>query len=102
MIEGKQKSTNWIENQNYMTHIHDKDINKMVECNLLHDIINPPKYNKILNSHYYHIIHECMNTIHCRLKFKNFRTILDSGCTSTIVMGGLVEKMHSEKYAVMQ
>ena len=43
----KQKSTYWIENQNYMTCIHDKELNKIVECNLLHDIINPPKHTKL-------------------------------------------------------
>ena len=27
-----------------MIHIHDKEVNKISECNLLHDIINPPKH----------------------------------------------------------
>ena len=30
-----------------MTRIHDNEVNKIAECNLLHDISNPPKCNKI-------------------------------------------------------
>ena len=37
-----------------------------------------------------------------RLKFKNFQILLDSGFSSTIVIGRLVEKNTLEKYAVMQ
>ena len=43
-----------------------------------------------------------MNTRHCRAKFKNFQIILDSGCSSTILMGRLVGKINPEKYDVMQ
>ena len=43
-----------------------------------------------------------MNTRKVRLKFKNFRILLDSGFSSTIVIGRLVEKHTLEKYAVMQ
>ena len=43
-----------------------------------------------------------MNTIKVRLKFKNFEILLDSGCSSTIVIGRLVENNNLEKYAVMQ
>ena len=43
-----------------------------------------------------------MNTRHGRAKFKNFRIILDSECSSTIVIGRLVEKPHPEKDSVMQ
>ena len=85
-----------------MTRIHDKKVNKIAECNLIHDIIKPPKRTKILDSHYYPILHVCMNNRHGREKLKNFRILLDSGCSSTIVMGNLVEKLHPEKYAVMQ
>ena len=42
-----------------------------------------------------------MNSIKGREKFKGFRIILDSRCSSTIIMGGIVEKLHPEKYAVM-
>ena len=43
-----------------------------------------------------------MNTRKGRTKLKNFRIILDSGCSSTIVTRRLVEKLNPEKYAVMQ
>ena len=41
------KNTYGIKNQNNMTRIHDKEVNKISEYNLLHDIINPTKRNKI-------------------------------------------------------
>ena len=75
-----------------MTRIHDYEVNKISECNLLHDIINRHKHNKRLNSRYYPILHVCMNTRHVRAKFKNLRIILDSVCIPTIVMGSLFEK----------
>ena len=46
-FECKQKISYVIENRNYMIHINDKEVNKMAECNLLHDITNPPKRAKI-------------------------------------------------------
>ena len=52
--------------------IHDKEVNKIAEYNLLHDIINPPKCTKYLNSHYSHILYVCMNTRKGKLKFNNF------------------------------
>ena len=30
-----------------MTRIHNNEVNNIAECNLLHDIINPPKLAKI-------------------------------------------------------
>ena len=72
-----------------MIHIHDKEVNKIVECNLLRDIINPPKRTKNLKYNYSPILHGCMNTRHGEEKLKNYRTLLDSGCTYTIVMGRL-------------
>ena len=35
-----------IENQNGINRIHDNEVNKIAECNLLHDIINPYKRTK--------------------------------------------------------
>ena len=84
-----------------MMHIHDKERNKIAECNLLHDMINPPKLTKHLNSHYSHIIHKCMNTIKGKGKFKKFFILFDSGCSSTVAMGRLVKKLHPEKYYMM-
>ena len=43
-----------------------------------------------------------MNTRKGKAKFKNVQILLESGCGSTIVMGRLVEKLHTDKYAVMQ
>ena len=43
-----------------------------------------------------------MNSINNRAKFKHFRIILDSGFSSTTLMGRLVKNIHPEKYYVMQ
>ena len=58
----KQENTYGIENQNDMKCVHYNEVNKISECNLLHYILNPPKITKQLNSHYYYILHGCMNT----------------------------------------
>ena len=42
--------------------------------------------------YYSPILHGCMNTRKGEEKFKNFRILLDSGCISTIIMGGGPEK----------
>ena len=54
-----------------MTGIHDNEVNKIPECNLLHGRINPPKHTKSLNIHYYTILHGCTNTRKSREKSKN-------------------------------
>ena len=99
MIE--YESSYVIENWNKMIYIHDNEVNIIAECNLLCDIINPPKRVKNMNSHYSPILHGCMNTRKGRVKFKNFWIILDSWCGSTIVMIWLVEKIFPEKDDVM-
>ena len=43
-----------------------------------------------------------MNNRKVNVKFKNFRILMNSGFSSTIVMGRLVEKLHPEKDAEMQ
>ena len=43
-----------------------------------------------------------MNTIKSKEKLKNFRILLESGFSSTIVMGRLVEKLYINEDAVMQ
>ena len=91
-----------IENRNEIIYIHDKDVKNIAEYNLLHDIINPPKRAKNINSHYSPITHECMNTRKGRANFKNFQIILDSGCSSKVVMGRLVGKLNPDKDAVIQ
>ena len=52
-----------------MIHIHDKEVNNIAEFNLLHDITNPTKRAKNINSYYYPILHECLNTRKGRAKF---------------------------------
>ena len=56
----------------------------------------------MLNSHYYPILHECMNTRIGREKFKSFWILLGSGCSSTIVLGVLVEIILLKTDDVMQ
>ena len=36
-----------IEKQNNLIYIHNKEVNKIAECNLLYDTISPPKHTKI-------------------------------------------------------
>ena len=90
-FECELENTYGIENQNYMTRIHDDKVNKIYECNLLDDIIISPKHTKTLNSHDSPILNGCMNIRKVRAKFKNFWILLDSGCSSKIVMGRLVK-----------
>ena len=49
--------------------IHDKEVCKIAELNLLYDIIHPFKRTKILNINCYTVIHGCMNTTYGRAKF---------------------------------
>ena len=100
-FECKLKNTYGIENRNAMTRMHDNEVNKISEWNLLHDIINPPKHTKFLKRHYYPILHGCMNTRKGRAKFKNFCILLDSGCIYIIIIGRIVGKLSPEKHAVM-
>ena len=73
-----------------MTCIYENRVNKLAECNLLHDVLNPPKLNKSLNIHYSHILQGCMNIRKGKAKFKNFRILLDSGCSFKILMGRMI------------
>ena len=84
-----------------MIYIHDNKVKNIVEFNLLHDIDDPPKRAKNLNINYCPIIHVCTNTRKRRTKFKNFRILLYSGCSYTIVVKRIVEN-YTLKYAVMQ
>ena len=84
-----------------MTSIHDKEVNNISEFNLLHDISNPTKVTQNLKRHCCPIIHRCMNTRRAKERFRNFRILLGSECSSTIVMRRLVEGLCLEKYDVM-
>ena len=85
-----------------MTHIQNNKVKNISECNLIHEMVNPYKRAKQFNSHYSPILNVFMNTRPGKEKFKNFCIILDSRCSSTIVMGTLVKKLGLEKYATMQ
>ena len=74
-----------------MTGINDNEVNNKDKCNLIHYILNNPKRTKESNSRYYPILNVCTNTRNGRSKFKNFRILLDSGRSYTIVIGRLVE-----------
>ena len=52
-----------------MMQIHNNEVNNIAECIFLHDIINPPKRTKNLNSYYSPILHVCMNTRKGKAKF---------------------------------
>ena len=75
-FECKQKNSYGIENQDNMMRIHDREVNQISECNILHDIINPSKRAKILNVYYCPNLRGCMNTRKGREKFNNFQTLL--------------------------
>ena len=47
-----------------------KKVNKIAECNLVRDIINPPKCDKKFNIHYYRIKHRFINTKKVEQTFK--------------------------------
>ena len=79
-----------------MTYIHDNEVNNIAKCNLLHDIINPPKRARNINIHYSPILHGFMNTRKGRSKFKNILIILDGGCSYTIVMRRQVNQLSPE------
>ena len=51
MFECKIENTYDIESHNGMTCIHDNKVNNIHKLNLTHDILNPPKHTKKLNSH---------------------------------------------------
>ena len=43
-----------------------------------------------------------MNTGKDKAEFKKFLTLLDSGCSSTILIGRIFERLNPDKDAVMQ
>ena len=55
-----------------MNCIHESSVNKISEYSLLHEIINPSKQTKTIDSHYSTIIHGCMNTRKGKARFRNF------------------------------
>ena len=86
-----------IKSLNSTNHIHANKVNNISQCNLLHDKINPSNHTKHLNIHYYPILHGCMDTHKGKTEFKDFRIILDSGCSYMIVMGILKKKLKTKE-----
>ena len=76
-----------------MTCIHENEVNKISECNLLHDILNTSKRTKIFNIHYSPILHVCMDKRKGREKFKNFQILLCSGCSYKLLIGSLIKNL---------
>ena len=54
----------WLEdNQKYIYGMHDNnDVNDIVECNLLHNMLNTSTYVKVKRYHYSPIVHGYINT----------------------------------------
>ena len=56
-----------------MTCIYENRVNKLAECNLLHDVLNPPKRTKIEISTTLLLYKDIyMNKHKGKVKFKNF------------------------------
>ena len=69
VFEGKLEIINDMKILNSMNHTHNNKVNNIAKCHLLHDILNPSKQTKNINSHYYSILHVCMNYSNVRVKF---------------------------------
>ena len=82
---------------NNMYHIHNTKSNNRTVCNLIHGIINNYKRTKNKNSNYYPILHVCVNTQRRKAKFKDFRILLDIGCSSMILMESLIKNLKLKK-----
>ena len=65
------------------------EVDKEIECDLLTRILGPTKNEKNIDSNYSITLHGCMNTRNRRKKFKNFRILLDIGCTYFIIMSNM-------------
>ena len=82
--------------------INDNKVNNIPECNLLHVIINNSEGTKNINSHYSPILHAFMNRHKGKARFKNFRILLDSRCSFTIVTRKIITQLNYKENAVMQ
>ena len=101
VFERKLKNIYDMKILNSVNHIHYNKVNNISECSLIHAILNHSKQIKYINIQYYPILHGCMNTHKGKVKFNNFRIILDSGCSSTIFMRIMIKNNPKEEY-VMQ
>ena len=81
----------------YMNCIHDNKINNISEWNLLHDIPNPLKHTRNINSHYFTIMCGCMNMRRGGEKYKTFWILFDSGFSYSVVTRRLTTKHKTKK-----
>ena len=88
----------WDWNPEWYDFIHGNKVNKLAECNLLHDILNLHKRTKLLNSHYSPILQGCMNICKGKAKFKNLQIILDSEWSSKLLIGRPIQKNIFKKW----
>ena len=65
---------------------NNNEVNDILELNLLDYILNPSNCEKFTNSFYYLILNVCINMCRCKVLFKNFEILLDSGFSSIIVI----------------
>ena len=85
-----------------MTCIYNNEVKNIYERNLIHNIINTPKRVRNINTHYSPILHGCMNTRKNRARFRKNCILLDSGCSSTILMRRLVNQLGLEEDSPIQ
>ena len=76
-----------------MNSIHNNKVNNIVGRNLLHEILNPSKSTKNVNSHYSPILHGWVDRHKGKAKFNIFGVLLDSGCSSMILIISLIKKL---------
>ena len=67
------------------------------ECNVPYNFLNPTKHARTKNSHYSPILKDFMNTRSGRENFKNLQIFLESGISSTIMMGKLTSNLKYKK-----
>ena len=72
MFESKHILIYYMKISSSMNPIHDNEVNNIAEWNLLHDMINPSKRTKNINSNYSHILNGCMNICKGKSKVNNF------------------------------
>ena len=76
------------------------DVNKIVEWNLLLDMLNSTKHAKNKCSHLYQILNGYMNNRRGKVRFKNFQILLHSGSSSTIIMVRMISKLKRKKMLI--
>ena len=82
--------------------IHDNEVNNIAELNLLNYIIDRSKLTKNINSHYSPVRYGYINTRRGKAKFDNFRTLLDTECSSIILMKRILTKLKTKEYSMMK